>query len=259
MHNANTWKFWRQGEPWVWATGLSLALIILLTVTLFGVVAYNGLAVFWPRQVVVATMADGSQVMGEVSNTEEIHGTDKTRLQFKIGNRDINGLDFKWVDSDAIVSMTAPEQVYVLERQEFGNFYGFLKELDTPGLVADKTEPDSLAGALDSMAEQIRAVAALNRRITGINQQTERLEHQLALARHNGEAGKLAGLLAEERELKRGFDQLVGQLSEQQALLAKNTGLFTDINGQEKSIALAQIVRFSRPNAMPIQAKAREG
>ncbi|MFZ5773867.1 MAG: phosphate ABC transporter permease PstA [Thermodesulfobacteriota bacterium] len=249
-------SYWRQGEPWVWATGLALALTIMLTATLFGVVAYNGLAVFWPRAVHLATLTDGEKVLGELSGEEEIHGGTGRRLQFKIGNRDLYGLDFKWVDKSAIASMSTPENVYVLERQEFGNFHGFLKELRTPGLTPDQQETDSLAAALAAIDEQREEVAELSSRIATLNRQVESLETRLASARYQKEEARLVALLAEERECKGEFDRLVTQLAEKRAILLENTALFADAAGKEKEIALAEIVRFSRPNAMSPFAKA---
>ena len=41
-------RFWKQGEPLVWATGGALSFVLLSTLLLIGVVMYNGLGVFWP-------------------------------------------------------------------------------------------------------------------------------------------------------------------------------------------------------------------
>ena len=39
-------KFWRQGEPYVWGTGLALSLVLSLTFMLLYVVISNGVLVF---------------------------------------------------------------------------------------------------------------------------------------------------------------------------------------------------------------------
>ncbi len=41
-------RFWRRGEPLVWATAAALAGVLLLVVLLLAVVLVNGLGVFWP-------------------------------------------------------------------------------------------------------------------------------------------------------------------------------------------------------------------
>ena len=121
-----TQKFWRQGEPFVWGTGLALSLILSLVVTLLFVVISNGIMVFWPKEVTLASLTKGGFQLGEIIQEETNPATDKQRFQLKIGNRDLYGLDFKWIDTDEISSLSLPPTVFVIERLENGNFYGFL-------------------------------------------------------------------------------------------------------------------------------------
>ncbi len=58
-------RFWRQGEPFVWATGAALALTFTLTFALLAVVLWNGLGVFWPAPVAEVQLADGTKLLGE--------------------------------------------------------------------------------------------------------------------------------------------------------------------------------------------------
>ena len=50
------------------------------------------------------------------------------RVQIKSGNRDVVGLDFKWVLGPDIIAERYPEDLVVIERREWGNFYGFLRD-----------------------------------------------------------------------------------------------------------------------------------
>ena len=70
----------------------------------------------------LATLTDGSKVLGEVRahDNETAH-----RLQLKIGNREITGADFKWFDEVEIGARTFPADAVLLERLEWGNFFGF--------------------------------------------------------------------------------------------------------------------------------------
>ena len=160
-----TKKFWRQGEPFVWATGLALSLILFLTLLLFYVVLANGLTVFWPKQVALATLVDGRHLLGEIVQEEVIPHTEKKRLQFKIGNRDLYGLDFKWVDAAEITSLTYPKEVQVLERQEYGNFYGFLSELEVKGIAPPASGSNSLAQTIDALEARKAEVHLLGKKI----------------------------------------------------------------------------------------------
>ena len=42
----------------------------------------------------------------------------------KLGNRDLTGADFRWVDEDAIAARSQPHDVLYVERREYGPFIG---------------------------------------------------------------------------------------------------------------------------------------
>ena len=54
--------FWKTGEPYVLVTGSALAIILVMSLTLVGVVMTNGLGYFWPQALVRFEMKDGSAV-----------------------------------------------------------------------------------------------------------------------------------------------------------------------------------------------------
>jgi phosphate transport system permease protein len=58
-------RFWRQGEPFVWATGAALSMTLTLTGALLAVVLWNGLGVFWPAVVAEIQLDDGTKLLGE--------------------------------------------------------------------------------------------------------------------------------------------------------------------------------------------------
>jgi phosphate transport system permease protein len=120
-------KYLREGEPFVWVTAAALTVTLLLTAVLLVVVMVNGLGVFWPSPVAVATLKDGRQVMGVIMQREPMPSGEGERLQFKIGNRDLYGLDFRWIDGAEIDKLEFPAEATVFERQEYGNFYGTLR------------------------------------------------------------------------------------------------------------------------------------
>src|SRR5690606_13630981 len=48
------------------------------------------------------------------------------RLLVKVGNRDVYGMDFRWLVAAGIRGTRFPEDVVAVERREWGNLYGFL-------------------------------------------------------------------------------------------------------------------------------------
>ncbi len=244
-------KFWRQGEPFVWGTGLALSLILSLVIMLLFVVIGNGIMVFWPKKVGLATLKDGSMVAGEIIKKEKGSATRKERYQFKIGNRDLYGLDFKWIDADLIHSLTYPPEMFVLERLEHGNFYGYLKEIKTPDLPPAGQKPD-LAAALTLIEPQQLKLAQINRQIATLNRQVEQNNKQVARLRYQKKEDSPAShRLQEEASMLKGeFDQLVNTLNSQRQKVDANQALLVDASGREKPIVLNDIVRSYQPNTM---------
>ncbi len=124
-------KFWKQGEPLVWATGGALAITILMTATMLIVVMVNGLGVFWPHAVAEITLTDGHKLLGIPTQSEVNTDNKVLSFQFKTGNRELDPQrsDFRWYKEGEIEAIAYPPDVFVLERQENGDFYGYLKDV----------------------------------------------------------------------------------------------------------------------------------
>lgn len=111
----------------------------------------RGLGFFWPADVQQMDYTDkqGQQVrlMGELWGEEEVprqtllennyklEGDDEfvTRYTLKTGNRDIYGADFRLIIEPGIKNKSMPEDVIVVVRREWGNFYGFLTSIKENG------------------------------------------------------------------------------------------------------------------------------
>ncbi len=120
-------KFWRVGEPMVWISAAALAITLLTAIILLIVIMVNGLGVFWPSELQQLELKDGRRVNGQLMRTELTADGSAMRRQYKIANRDLYGLDFRWIDEEQILKEQRPEQLLVLERIEHGDFYGELK------------------------------------------------------------------------------------------------------------------------------------
>ncbi|MBU0481296.1 MAG: phosphate ABC transporter permease PstA [Proteobacteria bacterium] len=247
-------KFWRQGEPYVWGTGLSLSLIILLMFVMLYAVIGKGVAAFWPADLVECRLGSGLKVIGEITGTETIHGSEQKRFQFKIGNRDLYGLDFRWIDERDMGPITYPLEVYVLERQEYGDFYGYLKFLDQRLLKVSpaKKSGNILADAIEAVSPLRKNVSELNDRIVELNYEVERTGILLKKMEHSGlgESERAQELKLEVEYLKDNFTDIVETLNEKQAELSSYKAVFTDAGGREKEISINDIVRFYQPNKM---------
>ena len=90
---------------------------------MIALILVNGLGFFWPRPLVQLTLRDGEVVLGEVVNREPLpvamrKNAGDHRIQLKLGNRDITGTDFRWVDESAIVKRETPAGAVYVERRD---------------------------------------------------------------------------------------------------------------------------------------------
>ena len=120
----------RRGDPAIWFAGTGLGISILMISGMIGLILWNGLGFFWPSDLEEISLKDGAVVMGEVETREAIPapGTAehlaRYRIQVKVGNRDITGADFRWIDEDQIASRQKPSDAVYVERASYGPFIG---------------------------------------------------------------------------------------------------------------------------------------
>jgi len=251
-------KYLREGEPFVWATAAALSLTLLMAAVLLVVVMVNGLGVFWPSHVAVATLKNGDRVMGEIMQREPMPSGEGERLQFKTGNRDLYGLDFRWIDGADISGIEFPAEATVFERQEYGNFYGTLHEIDTPGQTAGADLWGRFETAREGVGRQLAEMEELNDRLADINNRMERLRLKGLKLAYGGKGEgnpEVADLERRRHVLKTDFERLLAQQSVQAERLQHFTATLTDAGGREKTIPLAAIVRVYRPNEMSTAEK----
>jgi len=254
-------KYWRIGEPCVWGTGAALAVTLLIALTLIVVVMVNGLGVFWPSNLHEMTLQDGSKLMGEQIRTESIPEEDAQRIQFKIGNRDLYGLDFRWVDEADIVSRTLPRHAVALEREEYGNFYGYLDTVETAGMLESESfsspydELESLRDVVLDIKEEVEEKAE---RVSDLSYDAEQVRLEQLEVLHNGGSVEGSDYLALEDELEQLNKEFDVHLREQTALelrMKEVKATFHDASGRSRDIVVAEIVRMYRPNQMPFISK----
>ena len=251
--------FWKTGEPYVLATGAALAIILVMSLALVGVVMTNGLGYFWPRALVKYELTDGSAALGQITQEENNPITGKKRIQLKVANRDLLGQDFRWIDEKDIVSHSLPTDALLLERREHGNFFGFLTGVTAEGVTLTATAPFSqLQQALQVVSERMKATQSIKRQMSDLNSSAE--NHRLKLlklefkgAEKNGAA--ITELTATREKVLAEFARLNEQATATLAEIARITAQFKDVSGATKDIALVEIVALQQPNSMSLLAK----
>ncbi len=256
-------KFFDSGTLFVWFCGVAVAASLLMVGGVLVLIMINGLGFFWPHALLELQLKDGTRVLGELKNEEVIPQSvtpdvpeGQTRVRLKIGNRDLYGLDFRWIDREQIVSVAAPRHVVAIERREWGNFYGRIRRVEHKGQVAASGNDEgwkALQPLIDRAAALQDDVAHLQRDVIGgINYEMEDIRlavRKLELA-GRGAAPGVAALQASMRRLEGRYQEHVESLRALNDRLNESTVVLADANGREQRLPVGHIVRARRPNAM---------
>ncbi len=280
---ANKWL--HKGTPWIWFNAGAVAISIVMVIGLLLVLTIRGMNHFWPRDVLQATynppVAAGeratTKLLGEHVETESVGAVQLAssgipvdesqelyrRQLMKFGNRDLTGADFGWVLPDYLSDISYPEELVVLERREWGNFYGFLSSVKESGtdvpLVSNEVALwQEFTARLERALTIFDEIYDIEKNDIGdINYEVERLrlrERRLELD------GKVS------QEQRADIDETRQQLDvDYQALQSELVGLYEEIdrdsavfivaNQQETEIKLSEVVRAYQPNSMNLLNK----
>ena len=259
------------GRSFTWMCGGALAFNLLLAIGLLLLIAIYGLSFFWQKDVVLLTLKDGTRVLGEIHDREIIpsHSDEPAadeRIQLKIGNRDLYGLDFRWVDERDIASRDYPTDATMLERYEWGNFYGHMAELRRGDeILADG--PERVWAAFGPLhATKMRERAAIEQLEQGpigdLNHALEQLrlgERRLALKNPPAaeRARRQGDIDARRAELHAQYERLAEQLTGMREHLRAESLVMESADGARKAIPVGEIVDALRPNGMGTLGKTR--
>jgi len=260
--------FWKNGEPFVWLTGGALALSLLMVAGLIGLIMVNGLGFFWPSDVVRLDLKEGGAILGEVTGRECVPEPGvaggkarRYRLQIKRGNRDVYGSDFVWVEEGQISTRTKPPEAAVLERREWGNLYGVVREVREGGrTVAEGPGPawEALQARLPAVRRRMARLCAIEKdEIGAVNDRLERCRLRLrALELRGVVTGPEVAKVQEERDRHRArFEALRARLEELRRE-PEAVAIVAVEGAPDREVPLSMIVRAWQPNTMGLFGKA---
>ncbi|MBD8624477.1 phosphate ABC transporter permease PstA [Pseudomonas sp. CFBP 13727] len=271
----NSLKGWfKSGSPGVWLSGGAVSIAVIMTLGLLAVIAVRGLAHFWPADLIHASynvpgMAN-HLVIGEIVQKEEVprerlksaglpvpdSGPEfMTRELVKVGNRDINGVDFTWIVGDWLAEQSTPPELMALERREWGNFYGYLVNIKEQGKVVAEGETawPELQSRITRVSDLAEALRRLEKSDIGkVNAGLERLRLQARRLELEGQLTPVAqaDMDAERAELDASYKDIETRLGALHAQVNRDSLTVRDANGKEIEVQLGQIVHAYQPNAM---------
>ncbi|MBF0677242.1 phosphate ABC transporter permease PstA [Pseudomonas sp.] len=252
----------------------AVAIAVVMTLGLLLVIATRGLGHFWPADVIEADYqmpGQASRVLaGEVVQLEEVPrarlaasglpvtaegGEFMTRELLKVGNREVYGADFSWVVGEWLANVRTPADLTVLERREWGNFYGYLLNVKESGQLVAEGE-----AAWGELQRRIDRVDALHKDIVTLEKQDiGRINHGLERLRLQGRKLELQGKLdavaqadldAERAQWDAEYKVLETRLVELYQAFNRDSVTVRTVDGQEQEISLGKVVRAFQPNAM---------
>ena len=273
-----------QGEPFVWSMAGGLIIGILMIVAFIGLILWNGGIAFFPGPVRVLHLKNGRILAGEPvrSETYRIARSQIDQLPeelrqkivarkgyshrwlYKTGNFDLYNDDYRWVDDDEVVRMETPGDMVMVERLEWGPFVGKIQSLQL-GQVQIGTEAEifgRIGAEIRAAAGRLQGIRTIERdRIGDINHRMEAA--RLALRKVTIKAGQAPSELeaAEARYnavmagLQKTYDALEKEVDARKAEDGRYRIVLADVEGRTKEMAISQIVRLYRPNALSLAGK----
>ncbi|MBY8965300.1 phosphate ABC transporter permease PstA [Algiphilus sp. NNCM1] len=281
---SNTRKWFASGDPWIWMIGGALTVSLLMVIGLIGLIAVRGFGHFWPAELIETKVRTASGeieiVLGEITDTEtltplQLQDTDlagqadgdalTSRAQFKVGNRDVFSSDFRWILEPRRIETRVPDDAIMLERREYGNFYGYLVNIKRDGEVIARGDNafDELKAMLEKNRAQVDELEHIDRyEIGAINYRLEQArldERGLEFNRDKISAREYQQRMAEieaERETARAqYKDLREQRDALMRELNRASVTMRTADGREKEMKLSNLIRATRNNAMSVFEK----
>lgn len=274
------------GEPLVWLTGGALVLCLAMIVGLLGLVVHQGLGSFRVLPVEALATVDGARLLGEITRRE--HYTPEpdgaggassaaadaanargrlARGLVRIGNFELTGEHYRWVDEHEIAARELPPWALVVERTAWGRFYGLLDAFVVDGQDAAST-PDAAWQMYRQRRGEVAARQRERRRLE--TRDVGRVNHALEQARLRVRAAELragdgspahAEAVTRYAEAQRRADVEFARLrGEIERLNAENARLALRLitaDGATKLLPLGDIVRAYPANRLDAGGNAR--
>jgi phosphate transport system permease protein len=230
------------GDAMIALTAGALAANLLLVAGLVGLVAVNGLGHFWQGSVRLLELRDGAPALGEIVEREsdlDPSGAERERVRLAVGNRDLGAGDFRWVDLADVRAEALPLDAGVLEREEWGKFYG------TP--IALRSGERAL---IEGTEEVWAALPEL------LHEKDLQREHELEPMREevrelNREIERARQAGGDPAELQARYES-VARTSRSARPSGVHTLVMRTADGREAALPLANVVRAIRANALSL-------
>ncbi len=274
-------QWFKSGTPWIWLNAGAISIALVAVFGLLLLILFRGMSHFWPANVeafyyqndnnavtIIAEIIESESVPVEslhhIENAQKANIGDEhgnvSRYLVKTGNRDILGSDFRWLYDIDLVKNEQPKNLMVLERIEWGNFYGYLKSVyENEQQVADgeKAWPE-FNKRLDRTVEIREQILQLEQGDIGaINYELERLRLKEKRLQLDGKLtdSAIKSIENKRKQLKQEYEILLKQTQQLYQQINRDSIRATVMDGSEVTIPLEKIVKAWQPNKMSVVNK----
>ena len=266
--------WWRSGDPWIWLTSAAVAASVAAVLGLISLLAINGLAHFWPSQVMsieYERFGAKTHIFGELSERESIGrrqfmeanpSYDKPvpatveRWLIKTGNRQANPPDFRWLFAHDVIASNVPQDVVVIERTEWGDAFGLLVGIKQKGEIVESEDLwEEFQARIERTASIREEIDALQEgSINGINYELEsiRLEKR---RRQLDDIHEFSDLEAKEERLRADYAVIERQVFDLTTQLERDTASLALADGRITDIPISTVIQAWMPNSMSVWRK----
>jgi phosphate transport system permease protein len=271
-------SWFKSGTPWIWFNAAAVSACLIMIIGVLGLIIVRGIGHFWPAEVArinyqeqdgqVKTMfgeiIDTSITPAAIAKTSGFKMADNedtlVQHQIKTGNRDITGVDFRWLQERNIKDQAFPGDIMVVERREWGNFYGQLVAVKENGAsLASHEQAWTVAQA--KIADTLNVYSEIThlekKEIGAINYSLEKLrlkQRKLELQNRLDDSARSA-IENEKAGLKKQYEQYQTQLKDLYQKVRSASLVAKTDSGAEVVIPLSKVVRIYQPNSMGLLDK----
>ncbi|TVR44104.1 MAG: phosphate ABC transporter permease PstA [Planctomycetota bacterium] len=280
-------SFFAQGEPMVWLTGGCLAICLIMIVSMLVYVVRMGTSTFLVSPIVEVTTLTGETYMGEPTreqtfrpgehifnaipeehqqrirdDIEAAYGYANRRL-LRTGNAELTGNYFTWVTDIMVAEERTPEWAVVLERLEWGRFYGIPTAFTIDGeevasgpaeawAMFRRYHPEVRARYWQRQDGEKRDIGRINRgqEQSRLRLQRQRLEHRRGTINDAQLAAAEERFEREQEEFNLQYEKVMEPLRALNAENARYQLILTTADGQTKHQPMGEIVRGYAANQM---------
>jgi len=268
--------FKQKGDSYVIASSVGLVFSLGMVFFIVIIILAKGLGFFWPRTLEYLKLEQGKAYLGElwaketkIMSTADGEKVRMKEIQLKIGNRDIYGLDFTWLQENEILERDQPEKAVTFERWEYGNFYGFIRSLQFAGEKINDTDKNLLHRVDEAHQKAMNNKERINELEGDINKLTKpltKVQREISVLEISPEINTDQGQ-QKLLELQNKASNIEIEIAEEYQVLTnkieklyfENYSIYVNVetaDSQNKDLHLSNVVRFYAPNQMNIFEKS---